>query len=168
MNLKLCFVIICFVLSFSANSTDSLVNIRKSFFEIKGDLSKAEELYNNGLKVENKSVVFIAYIGTLKAMLASNRSNPFSKLSWFNKGTAIIEEAVKKDFNNPEIHFLRLSIQLKSPSFLFYYGDVETDKAMVIKNLSYFKSIGIVKEVKLFLIENGNLNEEELNQIKSK
>jgi hypothetical protein len=155
-----------FLSSFLIIKGETLTSLRDSFFVINEDLNKAQEIYDRALKSESKSVVFKAYIGALQAMLASNQINPFSKLTWFNKGKSTIEKALKISPDNPEIHFLRLSIQLKAPSFLFYYSDVEADKAYVIDHINYFKLLGTLDKVKLFLIENGSLTIEEINKLK--
>lgn len=167
MNIKcILLIFLCFILSsFKTFNKDDLSNLRKDFFEINGDLTIAQEIYDESLKTQKQSAVFMAYLGTLQAMLAGNKSNPFSKLSWFNKGKATIENAIKQEPNNPEIRFLRLSVQLKTPSFLFYYGDIDVDKKIVINQNEYFKRIGIQKEVNQFLIENAELTKEEKTRL---
>lgn len=139
--------------------------LRKDFFTINEDLTKAQNVYEQGLKEENKSVVYLGYLGALQAMLAANQSNPFSKLSWFNKGKAVMEKAIEKLPDNPELRFLRLSIQLKAPSFLFYYNDIDEDKKIVIDNIASFNNLNIIKYVKLFLIENASLSPEEKEKL---
>lgn len=167
LSLNIGLLFLCFFsYSFTVGSDENLNEMRVSFFSVAGDLKAAQKVYDSGLKNQKESIVYKAYLGTLQAMLAGNQSNPISKLSWFNKGKAIIEKAIETDSNNPEIRFLRLSIQLKAPGFLFYYSEIDSDKKNVIDNIKYFETIGIAKEVKLFLIENGNLTIEEVNKLK--
>lgn len=159
------YIVVVFSLVFFQHSSfsqiDSDMKIRQAFFSINGDLEKADKIYNLAIKQKNKSNVFNAYLGALQAMLAGKQSNPLSKLSWFNKGTAIIEKSIKNQHENPEIHFLRLSIQLKAPSFLFYNGDIDADKKFVIKENNYFDKVGIKNKVNNFLLDNADLSSEE-------
>lgn len=67
--------------------------------------------------------------------MAKHYLNPISKLKTFNNGKKILESAIEKDKLNPELKFLRLSIQENSPSFLGYHNNIKEDKLFLIKCL---------------------------------
>ena len=84
-------------------------------------------------KVKTDNVVLNGYIGGL--YIARSRHAPlFDKMSNLKKGTAILEDALKKMPDNIELRFLRLSIQLNLPGFLGYNDNVESDKKFVLKH----------------------------------
>ena len=56
------------------------------------------------------------------------------RLKLFKQGKAKLEAALANDPDNPELHFLRLSIQEHSPKIVKYKSDLQADKAFVIKH----------------------------------
>ncbi len=77
----------------------------------------------------------IAYRGMLKACLASYLNSPLSKLKSFTAGRQEIEKAVYLSPQSCEIRFIRLLIQSKSPSFLFYKDNLNEDKQFILHSL---------------------------------
>lgn len=164
------FVAIGFILlsfgGYHFQENTKLPELRRAFFKIEGDSKKAEPVYIAFKLSAVDNDVAKAYIGTLESILAAEQGNPFSKLSWFNKGKKKIEEAIKSSPDNAEIHFLRLSVQQKAPGFLFYYSDINKDKKIVINHIDHFDKLNIKKEVVDFLLENCELTSEEKSKIK--
>jgi hypothetical protein len=151
--------------NFSFPEVIGVTIVREKFLEAKGDANKVEELYDTFKSYKGNSSIYIAYLGVCETIMASNKFNPFSKLNWFNNGKEKIDRAVGFDKNNPELRFLRLSVQLKAPGFLFYYGNIKEDKGVVLKNINYFKTINIYNHVKLFLLKNASLTKKEIETI---
>ena len=73
-----------------------------------------------------------SYLGTATAMYASCAENVIDKLSYFNQGTSLLDEAVNQEPFNPEIRFLRLSVQEKSPRMLNYNNYIEQDALIIL------------------------------------
>ena len=76
--------------------------------------------------------VIRAYQGSFQARMAEFSINPYTKLSHFNDGRDLLESAVAEAPKNPEIRFVRLSVQLKAPGFLGYNDHIESDVAFVV------------------------------------
>lgn len=57
-----------------------------------------------------------------------------SRLKTFKWGKAWLEEAIATDPDNAELRFLRLSIQERTPRIVGYKGNIEADKAFLIKH----------------------------------
>jgi hypothetical protein len=57
-----------------------------------------------------------------------------ARLKLFKEGKAKLEAALANDPDNPELHFLRLSIQEHSPKIVKYKADLQIDKAFVVKH----------------------------------
>lgn len=58
----------------------------------------------------------------------------FSKMTYFNKGKKILENAIKSDPDNLELHFLRLTLQVNLPKILAYSQHIDADKQFIIQN----------------------------------
>ncbi len=80
-----------------------------------------------------------AYKGAASAMSAGVASGVSDKLSCFNEGKKLLEEAVTKDWYNSEIRFLRFAIQSETPFFLGYRGNVEDDIQIIVDALEQKK-----------------------------
>ena len=84
-------------------------------------------------------------------MKAKYVSSPFKKYAYFNKGKALIENAIEQAPNNVEIRYLRATLQANSPKFLNYYENINEDIGFVLTNL---KKAEISKKVKYKIIIN--------------
>lgn len=93
----------------------------------------------------------LSYLGAFQMIWATHVSNPFSKLSTFNRGKKKINEAVMTDPDNVEIRLVRLSVQIKSPSFLGYKSNIDEDKKFIRANHKNIKS-AVLKEMMAVLI----------------
>lgn len=95
-----------------------------------------EKLQNENLK---KDYILLAYSGVSSCLLAKYAFLPTTKLKHFQEGTKILESAVAYSPNSVEIRFLRISIQVNSPSILGYKSKIEEDKNFILKSLSELK-----------------------------
>jgi len=86
-------------------------------------LQKFENEDNNGTK--------LAYFGALQSIWAKHANNPIEKLKSFKKGTRNIDQSIKQQPNNLEARLIRYSIQIQSPGFLGYRGNIEEDKKLL-------------------------------------
>ena len=71
------------------------------------------------------------YFALSSMMLAKIYQNPFTKLSYFNRGKNILEATIKSYPGNVELRFLRYAVQAKVPSILLYFNDMEDDKEIL-------------------------------------
>lgn len=105
--------------------------------------------------------VIRAYRGSFQARMAEFSYNPYTKWSCFNEGRDLIEAAVRQAPNNPEVRFIRLSVQLKAPSFLGYNSDIQSDLRTVtdaLLNGWLADEQAFRNRVVDFLVQNGDLN----------
>jgi len=111
---------------------------RTAFFQATNDegiktfLAKANALNDD-------YITHKAYKGAASAMSAGIASSVSDKLSRFNEGKKLLEEAVTKDWYNSEIRFLRFAIQSETPFFLGYSGNVEDDIQVIVDALEQKK-----------------------------
>ena len=60
---------------------------------------------------EINNPLFLGYRGGATMLMAKHVINPFSKLSYFKKGKLMLENAIKADYTNVELRFLRYTIR---------------------------------------------------------
>jgi hypothetical protein len=75
------------------------------------------------------------YNGMAEVMMCNYVKNPFSKLSYFHEGTTMIDEALKREPDNVELHFLRFAVQSNAPVLLNYRKNIEADKKILLEYL---------------------------------
>jgi len=116
----------------------------------KEDLSAYRKLLDHSLKDEATADRFYETLKTVKEdaepvmvgfkamsefMLCNHLINPLSKLSHFKKGRRLLEGAIKRDPQHPELLFFRLSTQSSIPAMLKYKMNITEDKLALIRYL---------------------------------
>jgi hypothetical protein len=94
-----------------------------------------KKYYNSAVVTPDQSPIIKAYKGVAIAMYAEVVSGVDDKFSYFGKGKKLIEEAIQADFYNPEIRFLRLTVQAEVPWVVGYSGDINADATIVLNAL---------------------------------
>lgn len=106
---------------------------------------------------EKNNPLFLGYKSSATMMMARYASNPFSKLSYFNKGKKMLEKAVKADMNNIELRSLRFLVQSNVPSFLGYNDEIDLDKSFIVKNAHTVKDPELKQNIIYFMTRWGKL-----------
>jgi len=81
--------------------------------------------------------------------------NPIHKFRRFKKGKSLIEEAVKKEPDNPEIRFVRFAIQTNIPAFLNYNHHITKDKKYLLDNVKTIKDKKLKQDILTYLSTSG-------------
>ena len=129
------FILILFFGLLAAQGLAQLDSCRELFFSEQSEES-CEFIIAKAKAKATESPILKAYTGASTASLAEFGFNPAKKLTLFNSGKNMIEEAVSLDPKNAEIRLLRMVIQLESPSFLNYNNKIEEDKNIVLEWIS--------------------------------
>jgi hypothetical protein len=122
---------------------------RKKYFEAIGNERKIEKLVKELRDIKNPSALLLAYRAACESMLAQFSWNPYTKLAQVNKSFDLFEKAIKDDFENVEIRFLRFSVQHNVPDFLRKNREFEEDKDVLVDN---FKNADFDIEFAQFII----------------
>lgn len=91
------------------------------------------------------------YKGALIMAKGRHAANPFQKLSIFNTGKALLDEAITSDSKNLELRFLRLTIQVNVPGILNYSGNIKHDRAYLDSHLGKTNNEEFKKQVTAFI-----------------
>lgn len=118
---------------------DNLESVRSRFEKATVDRNTCAALIRE-LSADRPTPTHLAYLGALQAVWANHVFNPLEKLNTFNRGKRNLEQAVALSPENPEIRFLRLSVQIHSPAFLGYRQAIDADKLFVARHLPAIQS----------------------------
>ncbi len=91
------------------------------------------------------------YKGALLMAKSKHALNPFKKLSNFNKGKEILESALAKAYQNIELRFLRLTIQVNVPGFLGYNENINEDIEYIESNLIFMENLELRDKMNDFI-----------------
>lgn len=156
-------LLLLFTATFLTVSSPQIDKCRSMFFAIESE-AQVDELYELSSKMSASDPVALAYKGCSRSMQAEYSFNPYSKWTSFSEGRDMIEQAVKRAPNEPEIRFIRLSIQLFAPQFLGYHENVNEDTRLVCRALAadwLLDTPDFRKEVTGFLLTYAPLTEAE-------
>lgn len=91
--------------------------------------------------------LYFGYKGSATMMMAQYAANPFTKLSYFKKGKKMLESAIAVDKNNIELRFLRLGVQVQTPSFLGYKDSLEADRSFLLSAVPALKDHSLKERI---------------------
>ena len=100
---------------------------------------------------EKNNALLFGYRGGATMIMAKYVFNPFSKLSYFNKGRDMIEKAIQHDKNNVELRFLRYTIQTNVPAFLGYNDHKKSDRLFLSESIPSIKDSHLKKIIVSYL-----------------
>jgi len=127
--------VLLFFLLFSAfvSQGQDVATLQDIFLKVTEDRSQLKALFEKvNLDEEKETPLEKGYKGVLKAMMAENVSNPFTKYQYFVSGKERLEEAIALEPTNMELRCLRLAMQLNTPIFLGYRSKIEEDKSFIL------------------------------------
>lgn len=163
-------MILLFFLTFNFVSPDIIT--------YRGMMDKAVENKTAALKFyaelknvnENDIPVMVGFRGMSEFLLCKHLTNPFSRMSHFNKGKELLETAISRSKDNPELLLFRLTTQNSVPSILKYNNHISEDKTALIGYLKRTPANGDVllyQRVKKYLLSSKKCSAEEIALIKT-
>ncbi len=150
------------------------------FFLVKIDVQSVRQDYKNAVKSKEIAVLLnkklakvtkgnnktlVAYKGATLTLLSKQQKAIKNKKPFFKNGVSLIEYAIKKEPNNIEIRFIRLSIQQNIPKFLKYNKHITEDKKFVLSKLKSIKSTSLKKYILDYINYSKHFSETEKSQV---
>lgn len=114
---------------------------------------------------EENNPLYLGYKASGTMMMAKHAFNPFTKLSYFNRGKRMLEKAIEADEKNIELRFLRFAAQTHIPSFLGYHDRIATDKVFLLKSLPLLTDKALKEIVVSYLKKSDYLSDNEKQNI---
>jgi len=123
-------------ISLAAFFTTDLGTVRKAYKAATTSSENTEAFYKQLETYSGNNQSLKGYQGAALALKAKFEKKLALKKDLFVKGATIIEEAIKKEPNNIELRFIRLSIQENTPRIMGYKGQIKEDKNKILKEFS--------------------------------
>ncbi|MEO6820106.1 MAG: hypothetical protein ABI266_06750 [Ginsengibacter sp.] len=144
--------------------TPTVAKVRSLYAQTEKQENACKELIDIlGPYNETNNPLFLGYKSSATMMMAKYVSNPFSKLSYFNRGKKMLEKAVNADKYNIELRSLRFLVQSNVPSFLGYNDDIDVDKTFIISNAHLVQDPELKKNIVYFMNRWGKLTPNQKN-----
>ena len=100
-----------------------------------GSADFCEEFLEIMTEQKDESSTAMGYYALATMLQAKRYPNPFTKLSYFNKGKKILEETIENNPDNVELRFLRFAVQTEVPGILLYFNEIEEDQGYLDTHL---------------------------------
>ncbi|MCX2740169.1 tetratricopeptide repeat protein [Pontibacter anaerobius] len=170
---RLPFILLLFVIQVALADNKAVYavsELRAEYLEASKDKDAAERFNKKMGKYEEKDPVVLAYKAASEAVMAKYVWNPYSKLKQIRTAAAIFEEAVKLDKDNPEIRFLRFTVEHYVPRYLNLSTNLESDKKVMISSLKSHPDSGVSTEfartMRDFLLTKDHCTEAEKKELR--
>lgn len=115
------------------------------------------------------STIAMAYHAAFLTQMAKHLDYPNEKLKYFNQGKKQLEKCIAAEPKNPELIYLRYTIQTNVPAILGYKSKLKDDKEILISSLEKKNLIkedeDLFKRIFIYLSVYGNLNENEKKRL---
>jgi hypothetical protein len=87
-------------------------------------------------------------------IMAKHLNNPLAKWNSFQKGKSLLEKAIASSPHQIELVFLRYSMQINTPAFLNYKNSIQTDRALLSKQVAQLNDPELKKIIQTYLARN--------------
>jgi len=84
---------------------------------------------------EDSAPIYLGFRAMSEFMLCNHVFNPVTKWSHFKKGKKMLEEAISRSSDNPELRFFRFTVQSRVPAMLNYNASLNEDKLVLLEYL---------------------------------
>ncbi|SET58398.1 hypothetical protein [Hymenobacter actinosclerus] len=167
------YLFLTFFLTFSTLvSTEAnpytLPKLRQQYQQAAASKEAGEKFHKLMSAYTKQDAVVLAYKAAAEAIRARDASM-FNKLTYVQQASKQFEQAVSIDANNPEVRFLRLSVESNLPAFLGLSQHVDDDRQFLLKTLLNHPNSGLDAEsfglVRDFLVARGHVSDAEAQKL---
>ena len=133
--------------------TPAASELRGLYYKAYGNRENAQKFYD--LMEANKNdncPIAVCYRAMSNMLLSDISYNPCSKLSYFNRGRELLENAARADPGNIEIIFLRFCIQTNVPWILHYNKDLSADKITLLRRWNEITDEDLKRKIKDYML----------------
>lgn len=142
--------------------------LRRHYQAAAADKTAGEKFYKLLADYKDKDALVLGYKGAAEAIRARDASM-FNKLTYVQQAARTFEQAVALDPQNPEIRFLRFSVESNLPAFLGLSQHLDEDRALLLESALSYPQSGLDAEafrtVRSFLVDRNHVSEEEAKQL---
>ncbi|QMU29418.1 hypothetical protein [Adhaeribacter radiodurans] len=120
---------------FQTDFTYKAADLRKLYYQAAKDKKTYEQLAQHLTQYKGNDVLIQGFQAGIEGVGAKYASGLYSKLKHVRNSAREFEEVVKKDPHNPEIRFLRYTIEYHIPRYLLMSGHLQEDKKVIFNSL---------------------------------
>jgi hypothetical protein len=146
-----------------------IADLRKQYELSTKDKDTGEKFYNQMMSYKDNNPVVLGYKAASFAVMAKYAWAPYSKLKFLRQSAATFNTAVAMDNGNPEIRFLRYTIENYIPRYLEMSAHVEEDKALVLQHLLNYPNCAFdaegFKVIRGFMLKGDHCTEQQKKQL---
>ena len=143
-------------------------NLRRHYEQAAADKAAGEKFYKLLADYKDRDALVLGYKAAAEAIRARDASM-FNKLTYVQDAARTFEQAVGLDPQNPEIRFLRFSVESNLPAFLGLSKHVEEDKELLLNAALKHPNSGLDPEafrtVRHFLVNRGHVSDEQAQRL---
>lgn len=154
--------------SSSVSSPYAPANLRRHYEQAAADKAAGEKFYKLLADYKDRDALVLGYKGAAEAIRARDASM-FNKMSYVQDAARTFEQAVSLDPQNPEIRFLRFSVESNLPAFLGLSKHVDEDKDLLLNAALKHPKSGLdpvaFRTVRDFLVERGHVSDEDAQRL---
>ena len=147
MNVLLLTSLLYFCSLFQTDLNYEVADLRKVYYQATKDKKTYDQLARHLAKYEGNDVMVQGFQAGIAGVGAKYASGFYAKLKLVRTASHAFEKVVKKDPHNPEIRFLRYTIEHHIPRYLLMSGHMQEDKKIVLNGLLTYPRSGIDAEV---------------------
>lgn len=163
---KLLFILFIFISTETFSQVVTVDAFRREYQQCFKDSATCSRIYKKAEKSTANDVLSNAYHGAITAAMANHSKDKKEKLSLFNSGKKLLEQAIASDTSNIETRFLRFSIQTNCPKALGYNKQINSDKLYILNNYSSVTSIAVKRMISSFAQQSVAFTETEKQKLK--
>jgi len=123
------------------HDVDLMTDLRSHMRDAFKDEALCDRLTSRLCQDDLQRPVLQGYMATLTMARSVHLVNPFAKFAPFNKGKAMLEEAIAAEPASVELRFLRLTIQANVPGFMDYHEHLAEDRSFIEAHLGEVPNI---------------------------
>ncbi|MHA6247318.1 hypothetical protein ACXYMU_05220 [Pontibacter sp. CAU 1760] len=145
--------------------------MRLQYLQASKEEEVAKQFHQKMSAYQQANPLVLAYKAASEAVMAKYVWNPYHKLKQLRTASEIFEDAIAIDRHNPEIRFLRFTVEHYVPRYLNLSAHVEEDKRLVIKSLQAYPngqlSEPLARTIRDFLLTKDHCTEAEKKILRS-
>ena len=142
--------------------------LRRHYEQAAADKAAGEKFYQLLADYQDRDALVLGYKAASEAIRARDASM-FNKLTYVQDAARTFDQAVGLAPENPEIRFLRFSVESNLPAFLGLSKHVDEDKELLLNAAFSHPKSGLDAEafrtVRNFLLERGHVSDEQAQRL---
>jgi hypothetical protein len=154
---------------FSGSQKPDMTTYRSLMDKSVNDEKIAKQFYSltNRIQISDEPVI-VGVKAMSELIMCKHVFNPVSKISHFNRGKKLLDNAISRSTTNPELLFFRFATQSNVPALLNYNANLQADKLILISYLKVKTSdTDLHNRIRSYMLQNKYCNAREKELIKT-